>query len=378
MFSGELSGEDKVLDLIGAIYDVALDAQLWPDLLNRIGDAVGGPLVVCGIYDPANGLVNMHAPRTDPEIMRRLVDWAPANPALPCIASYPPGETFNGADVIAPDEFSRTAFYQDWWRPAGFSTAPLVTNLFGAGAASGHFASHGLLDHSPSDSQKRLFAALAPHLVRAVALQRRLHHLTIENENAPSDLDRLKPGFLLVDAQARLLFVNRAASSLLDSCDGLLLEAGALSASDLDDGRRLRKLIASCAGDANTATDAGGEILLRRGVGRLPLDAMVTPIKPETAMAPIPWTFPQRAAAIVLVSDPETEIRARIEGLRERFGLTPAEAIFALEIIKGDGRQATADRLGISVGTARTHLAKIFNKTGATRQAELVRLLLQK
>jgi len=377
MLSGELSGEDKVLDLIGAIYDVALDAQLWPDLLNRIGDAVGGPLVVCGIYDPANGLVNMHAPRSDPEIMRRLDDWAPANPALPCIASYPPGETFNGADVIAPDEFSRTAFYQDWWRPAGFSTTPLVTNLFAAGAASGHLASHGLLNQSPLDSQKRLFAALAPHLVRAVALQRRLHHLTIENENAPSDLDGLKPGFLLVDAQARLLFVNRAASSLLDTRDGLLLEAGALSATDLDDGRRLRELIASCAGYAN-AVDAGGEILLRRGVGRLPLDAMVTPILPETAMAAIPWTFPQRAAAIVLVSDPETEIRARIEGLRERFGLTPAEAVFALEIVKGDGRQATADRLGITVGTARSHLSKIFDKTGVTRQAELVRLLLQK
>ena len=45
---------------------------------------------------------------------------------------------------------------------------------------------------------------------------------------------------------------------------------------------------------------------------------------------------------------------------------------------RGDGRQATADRLGITVGTARSHLSKIFDKTGVTRQAELVRLLLQK
>jgi hypothetical protein len=33
--------EDATLDLIGAIYDVALDATLWPDILNKIGDAVG-------------------------------------------------------------------------------------------------------------------------------------------------------------------------------------------------------------------------------------------------------------------------------------------------------------------------------------------------
>ena len=33
---------------------------------------------------------------------------------------------------------------------------------------------------------------------------------------------------------------------------------------------------------------------------------------------------------------------------------------------------------GITLGTARSHLTKIFDKTGAARQAELVRLLLQK
>jgi DNA-binding CsgD family transcriptional regulator len=379
MSVGGLSGEDKVLDLVGSIYDAALDAELWPDILNRIGDAVGGPQTVFGIYDPANGLVNMHAPRTDPDIMRSLVDWAPSNPSLPCIASYPPGKVFNGADVISPDESTGTAFYQDWWRPAGFSTEPLVTNLFADGAAaSGHFASHGLLNLSPLDSQKRLFAVLAQHLVRAVALQRCLLHLTIANESTLTDLDGLEQGFLLVDAEARLLFVNRVARALLDARAGLRLEAGALSASNADEARTLRGLIASCACEANVATDCGGDIALQRGAGRLPLDVLVIPVQPETAMASIPWAFPQRAVAIVLVSDPETEIRARVESLRDRFGFTPAEATFALEIIKGDGRQATADRLGITVGTARSHLSKIFDKTGVRHQAELVRLLLQK
>jgi DNA-binding CsgD family transcriptional regulator len=379
MSGGRLSGEELALDLIGAVCDAALDTQLWPDVLNRIGDAVGGPLVVFGIYDPANGLVNMHAPRTDPDMMRSLVGWAPANPSLPCIATYPPGEVFNGADVIPPDEFSGTAFYQGWWRPAGFSTEPLVTNLFADGAASGHFASHGMLNRSPFDSrQKRLFAVLAQHLVRTVALQRRLHHLTIANESTLTDLDGLEQGFLLVDSQARLLFVNRAARELLDARDGLRLEASALSTFNTDDGRTLRGLIASCAALASAEIGSGGHIMLRRGAGRLPLDVLVTPIQRETAMATVPWTFPQRAVAIVLVSDPESQMQARVESLRDRFGFTRAEATFALEIIKGDGRQATADRLGISLATARSHLSSIFDKTGSRRQAELVRLLLPK
>ncbi|XIA62694.1 helix-turn-helix transcriptional regulator [Bradyrhizobium sp. TZ2] len=374
-----LSGEDEVLDLVGSIYDAALEAQLWPGVLNRIGDAVGGPQVVFGFYDPANGIVSMHAPRTDPDILRSFDDWSPNIPALPCTGNYRPGEVFTGADVISRDEFTSTAFYNELWRPGGFSADPLVTNLFADGAASGHIASHGLRNRSPFDSgQKRLFAALAQHLVRAVALQRRVCHLTIANDRALTGLDGLQQGFLLVDAEARPLFVNLAARALLDSRDGLRLETSALSASDADGGRALRGLIKSCAGDAGAATGFGGDVALPRGPGRLPLDVVVTPVKQEAVTAIIPWTFSQRAVAIVLVSDPEREIQVRVEDLRQRFGFTPAEAAFALEIVKGDGRQAAADRLDITVGTARSHLSSIFDKTGSRRQAELVRLLLHK
>jgi hypothetical protein len=51
------------------------------------------------------------------------------------------------------------------------------------------------------------------------------------------------------------------------------------------------------------------------------------------------------------------------------------KANLALEILKGDGRAAAAARVNITVGTARTHLERIFEKTGVRRQAELVRLL---
>jgi DNA-binding CsgD family transcriptional regulator len=37
---------------------------------------------------------------------------------------------------------------------------------------------------------------------------------------------------------------------------------------------------------------------------------------------------------------------------------------------------AAAARANITIGTARTHLEHIFEKTGVRRQAELVRLLL--
>ena len=77
------------------------------------------------------------------------------------------------------------------------------------------------------------------------------------------------------------------------------------------------------------------------------------------------------------MTEPEQMVVARNEWLRQHIGLTPAEVRFTREILKGDGLQAAADRLGISVTTARTHLVHVFGKTGARRQAELVRLILQ-
>ena len=138
----------------------------------------------------------------------------------------------------------------------------------------------------------------------------------------------------------------------------------------------MRAIIAGCALMANLS--AGGEMTLRREPGRLPLKVLVIPVRPETAEKLIPWPSAERAAAIMLVFDPEAEIRTSVERWRDQFGFTPAEANFAREIAKGDGRQAAADRLGITVGTARSQLSSIFDKTGVRHQAELVRLLLRK
>ena len=76
-------------------------------------------------------------------------------------------------------------------------------------------------------------------------------------------------------------------------------------------------------------------------------------------------------------SAPEREAQTQIDRLRQCFGFTAAEAALALEIVKGDGRKAAAARRGITDGTARAHLLRIFDKAGVNRQAALVRLLLQ-
>src|ERR1700736_137248 len=149
MSDSEPSGVDGVLDLVGSIYEAALDATLWPDVLNRIGDAVGGPEVIFGVFDPATGLSNLLAPRIDPLLVNSLMDWAPRNPLLPLGIGQAPGKVFTVGNFITADQFMDTDFYNEWWLPAGYDTEPLTTNLLVEGGATGIFTSHGSLNRAP-------------------------------------------------------------------------------------------------------------------------------------------------------------------------------------------------------------------------------------
>jgi DNA-binding CsgD family transcriptional regulator len=58
------------------------------------------------------------------------------------------------------------------------------------------------------------------------------------------------------------------------------------------------------------------------------------------------------------------------------YGFTPTEAKLARLISNGYRLEEASKRMGIGYQTARTHLKRIFSKTGVDRQSELVRLLL--
>ena len=58
------------------------------------------------------------------------------------------------------------------------------------------------------------------------------------------------------------------------------------------------------------------------------------------------------------------------------FGLSDGQLRIARHIADGEGLKTAAEAQGISVNTARTHLARLYEKTGVSSQTALVRLLL--
>jgi DNA-binding CsgD family transcriptional regulator len=87
--------------------------------------------------------------------------------------------------------------------------------------------------------------------------------------------------------------------------------------------------------------------------------------------------FSRGPSVIVHITDLEAGVSLPEHRLRELFGLTPAEARVTVALFEGQTAQEAAESLGISFHTVRVHLGRIFEKTGAHRQTDLVRLIMR-
>jgi DNA-binding CsgD family transcriptional regulator len=80
---------------------------------------------------------------------------------------------------------------------------------------------------------------------------------------------------------------------------------------------------------------------------------------------------------LVALLIPEVEVGRQKSGhfLRDLYGLTQREADIAADLLQGHRVSDIARLRELSVNTVRTHLKRLLEKTGTTRQADLLRVL---
>jgi DNA-binding CsgD family transcriptional regulator len=78
----------------------------------------------------------------------------------------------------------------------------------------------------------------------------------------------------------------------------------------------------------------------------------------------------------VFVQDPLMAPRTDGEAFARLYGLTGAELKVLLALAPGQTAREAASALGVREPTIKTHLQRIYEKTGMIRRSELVRLLL--
>ena len=359
-----MHGTSKLSDLIEQIYDAALEPALWNDVVVSINDFVGGH--ACGIFskDSTNqsGLTHYYCGADPHYIQLYSQTYARFDP----LTTLPPlGQVVSIPDLVNYDEYRGGRFYQEWLRPqccvdaanvvleqSSSNCAVLLTVLSGA----------RMID----DERRRRIAQIVPHAHRALLINKTIGLKQSEAATFSDTLDGLSTAIFLVDAACRIVHANTAGHDMLRADDSLRSINGQLVARDARSNQTLREVFAE---NANAPGVKGLALPLTAHDG----ERYVVHVLPLTAAARTATGKAYNATAALFVrkvalDSPSGELVARI------FELTPAELRVLLAIVEVGGVPETAAALGVAETTVKTHLHRVFSKTGTSRQADLVKL----
>lgn len=241
--------------------------------------------------------------------------------------------------------FGSTHWMLGYTPPAGSFSVGLSVQPFPGGA----FGS----------AERALFRLLFDHFESALRIAARPPSLAAERAT------------IVVGPRGEVLALSPPAEALVRARDGILIQDGRVEALHPPSRPTFARLIRSAL-EALTEGTAGGMIALPRGPGRQPLIVSATPLP-----APAGSLAAFLPGALLHIADPQARPSSGLhEAMRGVFGLTPAEARLAEALLAADGNlREVAAVLGITHGTARAQLARIFDKTGARTQSSLIRLL---
>jgi DNA-binding CsgD family transcriptional regulator len=276
------------------------------------------------------------------------------------------------AEVCPDPVLLRTEYYNDWLRPQRIHH--LVRGVVAREGQASWVLSFGRPKGRGTFTAEELglFAELLPGLRGALQLR---HHLLVarsERDAASAAFDALRIGVVFLDARDSPIRINRCAQAILDAADGLKVERGMLSAACSTDTARLRRLIGQARDTTRQAIHTGsGTVTINRPSGREPLHAVVTPLPRDHFSS-----GSRVAVSVVFVMERERDSPVDHEAVRSLYGLTDAEATVVEGLVRGlTLRQIAAERRA-SIHTVRTQMKSVLSKTGAGRQAELVRQIL--
>jgi DNA-binding CsgD family transcriptional regulator len=358
--------------LIGEIYDAVIDPAQRNDVLDKIAGFAGGH---------SGGLLSKHFLSksevlycyvgADPNSLQVYSESYPKLDPTADSPSFRVEQVVSATDLVPYEEFRRGRFYREWARPHGW--VDVASAVIEKSAISCTFLSvvrheaNGLVD----DEMRRRMALLIPHVRRALLIGQTIHRKQTEAVCFSDVLDGLSSGMILVDANGRIVHTNNAGNAILDAADFLRAVCGRLVASDLAINAALREIL--------VAANVGDAALGVKGIA-LPLTAhdgerYVAHVLPLTSGARRAAGLAYNAVAALFIRKAALEPFSPPEVIGEMYKLTPTELRVLLAIVDIGGVPEVAAALGVAVTTVKTHLSRLFEKTGVARQADLVKLV---
>ncbi len=375
--------------LVSLIYEGTLEQKPWQSFLPRLRQVMDAHAVSLVLRPPATGdrgvilncrrhedgdndLGNAEEGLADPN------DWEAMNYreqffAIDPFVNLPPGKVVTQRELIPDQELVKTEYYRNYLRPIGVFHILGVDTVEPDGLIARLRIARQEQEEAFDDSHKALCEQLLPHLRRAIQIHARLNRTESERDLYAGAVDQLSVAAIILDEQGGVLNTNGLANQILAAGDGISLVDDVLTLANRADHERLAETIGTTiAAQLAGETSMAHAMRISRPSGLPDLGLVVRPI-PTTE-----WAEGQSSPCVaVFISDPEQQESASQQLLGELFELTPAETNLAIKLARGLSLAQLSEQQNISQHTARAQLKSIFAKTGVTRQAELVRLVLR-
>jgi DNA-binding CsgD family transcriptional regulator len=353
-------------DLIEHIYDAALDPALWNDVVIGIRDFVGAQ--ACGLISKdsisKSGTTHYHC-GVDPHYLQLYSETHSKFDPLAILPQY--GRVASIPDLVDFDTYRRGRFYQEWLKPQG--GCDLANVVLEKSPSNCPVLMTVLLGKRMVDEQTRQrISLIVPHAERALMINRALGPTKSEAAAFAETLNGLNAGIFLLDACCCIVHANTTGHRMLGT-DGFLREVGGqIVARDSRLNQALREIFAT---DGDVALAANGRalpLIIHGG------ERYVAHVLPLASVIRNGAGRAFKAVGALFVRNLELNSQSYGELMARTFELTPAELRVLVAIVEVGGVPETAATLNIAETTVKTHLHRVFAKTGASRQADLVKL----
>jgi DNA-binding CsgD family transcriptional regulator len=368
-----MSEAEQISSLIGDLYDAALDPDLWPQVLEKACGYVRGAASNLYSEDSAAKTGNIHYTwGVDRHYGRPYYDkYIKFNPFTTAQLFFDVGEVVTLGDIVPLKEFRETQFYKEWAKPQGWiDAASALLEKSGTSYAAFSVIRHerdGLID----EAARERMGLLVPHVRRSVLIGKVIELHKAEASTLADTLDGLTAGMFLVDSAGRIVHANASGQTMVAEAKFVRASGGRLIAIDPCANQTLHDIFSAAEGGDEAVGVKGISVPLKARGG----DEHVAHVLPLTAGMRRKAGTSYSAAAAVFVRKATLEIPSPLETVARRHRLTPSELRVLLAIVEVGGAPEVAQALGVSETTVKTHLRHIFEKTGTSRQAELVKLV---
>jgi DNA-binding CsgD family transcriptional regulator/PAS domain-containing protein len=363
---------EHVSSLIGDIYDAAVDQTLWIGALDKAAQFVGAQAGVLLWQNPASISVELiHAFGIEPHYVDLYLErYAKLDPTTAPMFQLETDDVASLTDLLPPSEFANSFFNREWLEPQGF------VDLLQAS-----------LEKSPTDFVRLFFLRkresgmvdglmrerlrlIVPHIRRAVLVGQMVDRAAAEAATFGNALDGIGAGLFFVDAGGRIVHANTSGQDMLEQ--GVLARgsSGKLASYDTSSVQGLDEIFGIAeSGDADEPRGGAVPLTARDG------EHYVAHVLPLTTGSRRQAGASSEAIAAVFVKKAALNMPSPLDIIAKFYKLTPTELRVLFAIVQVGGVPDVAQSMGISPSTVKTHLRRLFAKTGTDRQADLVKLV---